>query len=287
MNVRLFALVAVALAGCTVADEASSDAQSLAVEQAALPQLFTLLTTEVTGGQPATFGIQGGPPNSSVRLARAVGGAAAPGPCPPPLAGGCLDINGPQGIDLFPFSITTNANGNGSITVNVPAGVPDGVPVAFQAVHPASGTGSNPVEIVTGPPPATCGTDTFEPNDDAFAAVAGAAPNVSSVISLGTDFDWYAFTATAGQTIQVDAFFTHISGAVDIDTYLTAAPYDNTNTATGARGTGNYLQRGFGSVDNESFTVVAPSTGTYYVMVHNFITGSTTCSDYDLVVSVF
>lgn len=276
-------LVVALLAGCAVSDEAPSGLSSLPAERTPLPQDFNLISTALRAGQPATFAVQFGPPSASVRLARAVGGGVGAGPCPPVLGGGCLDITGPQGVELFPFSISTNASGNGSVTVIVPAGVPDGVPVALQAVHPASGAGSVPAVVVTGPPLAVCDVDSFEPNGDAFAVLSGPAPVVSSVVSSGADVDWYAFHAVAGQIIRVDVLFTHDNAAqIDLDVHLTAGPFSRAD----ARRSGNYLARGISGNDDELAVATATTTGTHYVMVDNWHSGTLNCADYELEVTV-
>lgn len=156
------------LASCEVESPDALDPELLPAEQAPLPQTFTLAVSAIQGGQPATFTITGAPPNTTLKLARAVGGGIGAGPCPPVLGGGCLDITGPQGLELFPFNLTTNAAGSASITITVPATVPDGVPVGFQAVHLASGNGSNPVELITGPQTCTTWLATYDLTGSVF-----------------------------------------------------------------------------------------------------------------------
>jgi hypothetical protein len=158
------------LASCEVAPPDGSEL--LPSAQSPLPQTSTLAVSGIEGGQPTTFTISGGPPNATLKLARAVGGGIGAGPCPPVLGGGCLDISGPQGIALFPFNLNTNAAGAASITVTVPATVPDGVPVGFQAVHPASGTGSNPVALTTGPQTCTSWLATYDLTGSVFTIEA-------------------------------------------------------------------------------------------------------------------
>lgn len=274
MNVRLFALAALAMTGCAVEDGAA-DSELLAAEQAPIPQLFTLAVSEVTGGSPATFTITGGRPNGTVRLVRAVNGAAAPGPCPPPLGGECLDINGPGGVVVTGPPISLTAGGNAMLTVNIPSTVPDGVPVAFQVVDPGAGAGSNPVEIVTGPETVDCLADLFEPNDDGFATSLPAFPDGACAISAGgADFDWFTVSLLTGDAFTANIYFTHVSSTGDVDLYIRDSPATNVRTDPDGYGVG-YLARGFSSNDDETASITAAVDGPHFVTVANFSTTST------------
>jgi hypothetical protein len=271
MDLRLVGLAALALAGCAV-EEQGADAAVVASEQAPLPQVFTLEVDQVWGGNPSTFTITGGPPNGSVRLVRAVGGGIVAGPCPAPLGGECLDIDGPAGVQLTGPAITLDSTGYAQFTANVPSTVPNGVDVAFQAVAPSNAVGSAPIALVTGPnlPP-----DQYEPNDDAYGALPAWPLAGSADIADGTDFDWYTVDLFAGDTLTANIYFTHGS-ANDLDLYLRDQPSDNSSYASG------YLVRGFSATDNETYTYTAVADGTHYSMVHNWSVSSTSPTPYDM-----
>jgi hypothetical protein len=280
-DLRIFAVAAIALTGCAVEDQAV-DADMLAASQAPIPQLFDLSVDRVWGGNVSTFTIEGGPPNGNVRLVRAVRGAAGVGPCPPPLNGECLDINGPGGVQLTGGTISLNANGQAQFTVNIPAGVQDGVNVAFQAVAPAAGAGSNPFEIVTGPNVAPCVPDQYEPNDDGFGAIPAWPLQGEAQICNGQDFDWYNVALAQGDALQADIFFTHIQADVDLDLYLRDAPSANSTNDIRV----GFLADGFSATDNETASVVAPVDGVFYSVVYNWVGASLTPVDYGMAATI-
>jgi sugar lactone lactonase YvrE len=148
--IRLSLLTLIALTGCNT-DLANPT--EIATAQAPLPQVFTLSVDATQAGQPVTFQISGAPPNATVKIILANrGDVNVPGPCPPVLGGECLDIDGPLGLTVLSFVLTTSNAGNAQRQLIMPASVPDGTQLAFQAVIPSTATGSNPVLVVTGPP---------------------------------------------------------------------------------------------------------------------------------------
>jgi hypothetical protein len=262
-------VIAAAFVSCVTSEDATYDTQVLADEQAPLPQNFILEVDQLVGGETSRFTVHDAPSNTIIHVARAVGGGIAPGPSPPAIFPEHLDINGPNGVEKFLFTITTDAGGYGFHDLCLPDTIPDYIPVGLQAVHVASRTGSFPIVIVTDPPTQP---DAYEPNDDGFSEATLLVGTISAVISPCGDFDWFRFDAVAGQTIVVTALFTHIAGAVDIDTYLYFdAPTDNTTFRSG----GQYQVGGYSGDNDEVMTYTAASTGTYYVLVHNYVATTT------------
>lgn len=87
-----------------------------------------LEVTDLILGAPVTFSVSGADAGETVHLVR--GSAEGAGPCPAVLDGACLDI-----LDASVLrSLTADGAGNASFTVTVPATLPLGMTVAFQAV---------------------------------------------------------------------------------------------------------------------------------------------------------
>jgi hypothetical protein len=269
--------------GCAV-DEASVQDAELLVGQAPIPQVFTLDVDGTVGGAPITFTVTGLPPGTAVRLVRAVGGGIGSGPCPSVLGGQCLDINGPQGVAVFPFTMVADATGQASRTMMIPAGVPDGTSVGFQAIAPSAGVGSNPVAFVTGPPVvATCTTDdSFEPNDDALNDALGTPPyGFVGELCAGAPYDWYVFDLVAGETISLDVLFTHTAD-IDIDVWAYTAPQPNLTFSS-------YVAASTSVDDDENITYTATVDQTLYVWIYNWEVqygSSTSASSYTLEYSI-
>jgi len=84
-------------------------------------------------------------PGQQVRLVGSTG-AIAPGNCPPALQGACLDITpGASGYRAI-TTLTGDASGRATYSVNLPQNVAGGTWV-FQAVDPVLATGSTPVSV--------------------------------------------------------------------------------------------------------------------------------------------
>ena len=105
------------------------------------PGDFTLAVDLIVLGGTATFEVTDGPPNAALRVLYSFAGVA-PGPCPVPLGGTCLGIAAPAG--LIPGVMTTNAAGEGSLTVSVPLGAPSSY-IGFQVGSPSTNEVSNVV----------------------------------------------------------------------------------------------------------------------------------------------
>jgi plastocyanin len=146
---RTISVLMLILGGC--AAETTASVSTLPDDQLAIPQTFALRVDGTQGGEPISFIVSGATPNSNVKLVRAVNGASQPGPCPPPLGGQCLDIDGPNGVAVFGFTMTTDSRGLASRTLTLPSTVADGTEVSFQAVVPGANVGSNTVDFVVGP----------------------------------------------------------------------------------------------------------------------------------------
>ncbi|MEM7117701.1 MAG: Calx-beta domain-containing protein [Chloroflexota bacterium] len=96
----------------------------------------------------------------------------------------------------------------------------------------------------------SCSDDAYEPNNDASAPAAITPGSYNDLYLCPADSDYFAFPVNAGQTIDVDLFFTHANG--DIDLYLIAPDQSVAASSTS-------------SDDNESVTYEALSSGTYVI----------------------
>jgi len=98
-----------------------------------------------------------------------------------------------------------------------------------------------------------CTDDTLEPNNDPSQATH-LAPGTIQGRTCADDEDWFAVTAAAGDTIDVQLLFTHASG--DLDLYLIDAQNPDPPLASSES-----------SDDNEAINFTVASAGTYYVVV--------------------
>ncbi|MFH2006750.1 MAG: PPC domain-containing protein [bacterium] len=113
----------------------------------------------------------------------------------------------------------------------------------YTLVVSGGGGGGNP----------TC-TDGFEPNGSAAAATAVSEGTYQNLQICPSDQDWYAITASAGQTIVVRAEFSHATGDLDM------ALYNAANEQVGI---------GQSTDDNEEISSAA-SAGTYTLKVYGY-----------------
>lgn len=111
---------------------------------------LVLDATDVIPGQLTTLTVTNADPGESVFFIRSSGGVGNPGACPAALGGHCLDINGPA---VVAGNTTANANGVATLRFTVPASVPNGLTVWFEAAAARGGVdavSSNAVERVLG-----------------------------------------------------------------------------------------------------------------------------------------
>lgn len=125
-----------------------ADAADLPSDQSPPPLTLTFPGPADTGVYH-TATITGIAANTTVYL---IGGpAAGNGPCPPQLAGTCVDIANPTVLG----SAQANAQGRATIQFAIPYRIPDGTDLYFQA---AAASGKSPVlSEVASHPPRTCG----------------------------------------------------------------------------------------------------------------------------------
>ena len=104
--------------------------------------------------------------------------------------------------------------------------------------------------------PDACLADSYENNDTNSAAATLTEGSYPGLTSCPGDFDWYAVSLQAGESLQVDATFLDADGDVDIYLYnASIIEVDDSDSGT----------------DNEllgPYTV--PSAGTYYIKVELF-----------------
>ncbi|MFT4623425.1 MAG: hypothetical protein ACI8PZ_002081 [Myxococcota bacterium] len=116
---------------------------------APLPGVLHLRVGDAVRGAPLELDLSGAPAGASVHVVASTGGLA-PGPCPAPLGGTCLDVPAPL-VRLA--TLRTDAHGHGATTVPLPSGLRPGLRLGLQAVLPAGADSatSAPVERITCP----------------------------------------------------------------------------------------------------------------------------------------
>lgn len=276
------AWLALALLGCDI--DNGEEVQPLPGKVAPLPQPFTLSVDGTVAGQPMTFTVHNAPANRAVRVGAAYNGSITPGVCPPALQGECLDIDGPNGVTLLPVTLNTDGTGFAEATLTVPAGIPNGTTLAFQAAEVSQAVGSTPVRFTVNPP-IVCTNDPTEPNTDAASAPDLLDGLMGSTCGGTADWDWFALDVLAGDTVTIDVSFTHVVDDVDIDVVLFDAPQINDRNVVFL----NAITIAASNTDNESITHTAQADGTLYLAVYNWLdvwdAGSTSDGDYTLTVT--
>jgi hypothetical protein len=187
----------------------------LATEQAPPPiaptMTMSLSSTTPIAGAPVTVTVTGAPANAQLVLAIAPGGSVGAGPCPTPLAGGCIGIV-PSGAGIIRRTFTSNAQGRGTIAFTIPSTVAPGSPLALQVLSAVGPAASNPMAITT----AVCQEDGFENNDTPAAATRGAAQPLTAR-SCTNDPDYYGVAVPAGQVLEVNSYADPADGTISLD----------------------------------------------------------------------
>jgi hypothetical protein len=123
------------------------------------------------------------------------------------------------------------------------------------------GGGPGPTTTPPGPqptptqttPPGACAEDAFEDNDSRSGAVAVSLPfNQTGLRICAGDDDWYAFSLSAGEMVEIDALFSDSEGDVDIFLYGPG---------------GSEIGDSDSVTDNEDITHIATASGTHTVQV--------------------
>lgn len=198
-----------------------------------------------------------------------------------PIAPGTVTGHTACGADADWFWIDVAANDQLSITVDEPDGDGDvSVRLYDAAGLPIDGPGDAVGEVFAAPqrvfievtltaddvyglgntydlvvdlaPVAVCSADALEPNDDIAHATPGA-PATWLGLQMCADADQYAIQAQAGDRIDVDITFAVADG--DIDATVTDA-------------NGRRVGGGAAGGDNERFSTVVRTAGTYYLNVY-------------------
>ena len=119
--------------------------------------------------------------------------------------------------------------------------------------------------------------DGLEDNDDCASALSGVTGTFPGLFVSKTDYDYYAYTLADGDTITVDALFSHADGDVDIILY-------DANACGGGLGTG--LVQSSSVTDNESLSYTNTSGGPLDVVleVNVWMNSTSDCNTYDLIV---
>jgi hypothetical protein len=140
----------VALLACFVGCEVPAP-EGMVSSQLPLPWNLDLQALDPwMAGQTVELRISDANPHSPIYLVRSDGQIGA-GLCPPQLRGECLDIT-PGTTGYLVASLRTNAQGVATLRAPIPANLPDGARLVFQAVDVARLYGSNPLEaVVVGP----------------------------------------------------------------------------------------------------------------------------------------
>ncbi|MCB9682138.1 MAG: PPC domain-containing protein [Alphaproteobacteria bacterium] len=286
MRASLFTVLA--LAGCA-GDLPTSpgDAVPRAMAgQLPLPQTMDLSMgpSPLVAGRWIDVEVFDATPGATVGIAVSDGVPGA-GSCPGWL-GDCLDIT--SGTSGYQFIIlgTADALGRVQTSTTLPRSQAPGA-WSFQALSDSGPGGSfvasAPLALDVLPFRANCpGDDAFE-NDDAAAAgtvIQVGHASTGRVLCRQDDIDWHRIALHAGDAVTFQADFTHAEG--DIDLYVMGAPSPN-NLATLNT---TYLERGYGSSDQELVPFVAPADGVYYVGVRLYADrGTTPGNTYDFQVN--
>lgn len=123
---------------------------------------------------------------------------------------------------------------------------------------------------ISGAPPNQCIADSFEPNDDIVAAPVITMGSYQNLGSCGDD-DYYRVDLTAGDTITIDALFSHAEGDIDLALLDTQGNVALTSETTS---------------DDETIAAVINVTGTFTILVYLYQdNGSVPGNDYTLMLS--
>jgi hypothetical protein len=157
-------------------------ALSVSAAAFALPQTMTLsVTAPLVPGEPVLVRVTGAPANAPLVLVQS-DGVEAPGACPAPLAGDCLDITaGPSGYTLVPVPLTADPSGVAEFQGVLPAGVPAPQDWVLQAVHVGSATGNRVADVQV------CPAD--DQDCDTVAAVDDCDDHDATVLGMADDAD--------------------------------------------------------------------------------------------------
>jgi len=185
------------------------------VQQVAPPPIVPTMTmslssTSPVAGTSVSVNVTGAPANAQLVLAIAPGGSVGAGPCPTPLAGGCLGIV-PTGAGIIRRNFTSNAQGRGTVTFTIPSTVAPGSGLALQVVSAVGPAASNPLAITT----AICQEDGFEDNDTPAGATRGASQPLTAQ-SCNNDPDFFGVSVPPGQVIEATTFADPADGSISL-----------------------------------------------------------------------
>ena len=127
------------------------------------------------------------------------------------------------------------------------------------------------ITLTPGVPPA-CADDLAEENDTEATATPVVPDLYPDLISCPFDEDWYTIPALAGDTIEIDLYFSNAAGNIDMELIDSA---------------GNFVAEGTSYTDNEAISVVAPADDDYLIFVELFSeSDGVPGNDYELDVDV-
>ncbi len=172
---------------------------------------MSLSTTSPVAGSAVTVTVTGAPANAQLVLAIAPGGSVGAGPCPAPLAGGCIGIV-PTGAGIIRRTFTSNAQGRGTIAFTIPSTVAQGASMALQVLSAVGPASSNPMVITT----ATCQEDGYENNDTPATATRGAAQPITAR-SCSSDPDYFGVSVPAGQVVEANTYADPADGSISLN----------------------------------------------------------------------
>ncbi|MGC6514499.1 MAG: BspA family leucine-rich repeat surface protein, partial [Myxococcota bacterium] len=184
------------------------DAPTLPAGQLPPPGDFDLSINVLAPGQPITFTVTNGPPNTSLHVGYSFDGVGN-GPCPTVLNGACAGIR--SAVRLVPGAFSTNTAGEATHTLTLPNILP--TDIAFQAVSPSTAELSN---VVTGYifPVGTSTDATLDRDGDTFSHADGDCndndnaihPGASDVVGDYVDSDCDGADASAADP-EGDGFY--------------------------------------------------------------------------------
>ncbi|MDA1265322.1 MAG: hypothetical protein O2816_09625 [Planctomycetota bacterium] len=190
-------------------------------------------------------------------------------------------------IELFDLGCSTSldlaSTANGvevASWVNTTGGSFDVVANVHVWAFAGSTCGDYSMDISIYPDPCLTGADDgLEDNDDCGSAITGVNGSNPGLFVSKYDLDYYAYTLNDGDSIDVNAFFAHANGDVDIILY---------DAGVCGGGLGSGLTQGSSVTDDEVLTYTNATGGVQSVVLEVNIWSNSAfdCNSYDLDVAV-
>jgi hypothetical protein len=135
-------------------------------------------------------------------------GTSAPGDCPTPLAGTCLDITADDAGYTVAGRVRADAEGEARVEIRLPPQLRTGSDLALQAVEPSSKAVSRPFVAKVGVRP-TCADDPGEDHDIVSNPQIMLAGESFEAKACPGDADTYGVRLAPGEFVRFDGWFDH------------------------------------------------------------------------------